>query len=170
MSIASKFYSSVYVNTANLLYPTQFLQDDDDITVATSNVSTSTTGLYKACVISALLQKENAAGALLHLNTNAATADSGTTQIFVMEGANIINEHRTTRPLKVTLTDGRQVVSTHICAIHIDDLPFVLMGHIILDLSIALLFGMSINGSRMGHLQQTQMHSEIQLNGYFKWR
>jgi hypothetical protein len=61
-----------------------------------------------------------------------------------MEGADVINKHHTTRPLKVTLADGRQVVSTHMCDIHIAGLPFVLTGHIILDLSIALLFGIRV--------------------------
>jgi hypothetical protein len=61
-----------------------------------------------------------------------------------MEGTNVINKRRTTTPLKVTLADGRQVLSTHMCSIHIDGLPFVLMGHIIPDLSIASLFGIRV--------------------------
>jgi hypothetical protein len=74
----------------------------------------------------------------------AAIADSGTTQIIVMEGAEIINKCRTICPLKVTLADGQQAVSTHMCNRHINGLPLGLMGHIIPDLSIALLFGIRV--------------------------
>ncbi len=81
---------------------------------------------------------------MFQLNRAAAIADSDATQIFVMEGAKVINKRRTTRPLKLTLADCLQVVSTHMCNIHIDSLPFVLMGHIIPDLSIALLFGIRV--------------------------
>jgi hypothetical protein len=71
----------------------------------------------------------------------AAIADSGASQIFVMEGANVINKRRTTRPLKV---NGWQVMSTHMWDIHINGLLFVLTGHIIPDLSIATLFGIRV--------------------------
>jgi hypothetical protein len=43
-----------------------------------------------------------------------------------MEGTDVINKCCMTRTLKVTLADGQQVVSTHMCKIHIDALPFVL--------------------------------------------
>ncbi len=56
----------------------------------------------------------------------------------------VINKRRTTSPLKVTLANGRQVVSTHMCDINIAGFPFVLTGHIIPDLSIALLFGIQV--------------------------
>ncbi len=101
------------------------------MTVTTSNVSTYALGSYKARALSALLQNEEFAGAMFWLNTAAAIADSSATQIFVMEGTNLINKHCTTRPLKVTLADRWQIVSTHMCDIHIDGLPFVLMGHIV---------------------------------------
>jgi hypothetical protein len=61
-----------------------------------------------------------------------------------MECADVINKCRTTHPLKVTLANGWQVVSTHMCNIHIDGLSFVLTGHIIPDLSIALIFGIRV--------------------------
>ncbi len=56
-----------------------------------------------------------------------------------MDGTPVINKRVSTRPLKVSLADGREVVSTHMCDIHIDGLPLVLTGHIIPDLSIASL-------------------------------
>ncbi len=65
-----------------MLYLTQFLHDDDDITIAPSNVSTSTAGLYKAHALSALLQKEDVVGALLHLNTTTTITNYGATQFF----------------------------------------------------------------------------------------
>jgi hypothetical protein len=74
----------------------------------------------------------------------ATIADSGATQIYVMKGIDIINKRHTTHPLKVTLADGWQVVSTHMCNIHIDGLPFVLTGHIIPDLSFTSLFGIRV--------------------------
>jgi hypothetical protein len=58
-----------------------------------------------------------------------------------MEGTNMINKQCTTYPLKVALAYGRQVMSTHMCNIKIDSLLFALTGHIIPNLSIALLFG-----------------------------
>jgi hypothetical protein len=63
LSIASKYNSSFYVNTANSLYSTQFLPEDDDMTVATSSVSTYAVSSYKAHALSALLQKEEFTGA-----------------------------------------------------------------------------------------------------------
>ncbi len=66
------------------------------------------------------------------------------TQIFLIEGTPVVNKRATTRPLKVSLADGRQVMSTHMCNIHIYGLPFVLTGHIIPDLSIASLFGIQV--------------------------
>jgi hypothetical protein len=61
-----------------------------------------------------------------------------------MDGAPVINKRPTTQPLRVALADGPQVMSTHMCDIQIDGLPVTLMGHIIPNLSIALLFGIRI--------------------------
>jgi hypothetical protein len=125
----------------------------------------------KACALSALLQKEEFAGALFRLNTTAAITDSGATQIFFMEGTDVINLRRTTHPLKVTLANGRQVMSTHMCNIHIVGLPFVLMGHIIPDLSIALLFGIQVftgvgcNVTHNKHKCTVRYHVKIFLSG-----
>jgi hypothetical protein len=70
-----------------------------------------------------------------------AIADSGATQIYVMEGAPVANKQPMTTLLQVSLADGRQVTSTHMCDIKIKGLPITLTGHIIPNLSIALLFG-----------------------------
>ncbi len=52
----------------------------------------------------------------------------------------MINKLQTTCPLKVSLANSSQVMSTHMCDIKINGLPFVLTGHIIPNLSLALLF------------------------------
>ena len=98
--------------------------DNDDITVPTSNVSThsSRPRLYKALAIGHIIKKEIASGAF-RLTTDNPITDLVATQIFVMDGTPVINKHPTTRPLKVLLADGRQVMSTHMCDIHINGLP-----------------------------------------------
>jgi hypothetical protein len=109
-------------------------KDDDDATVITSNISSNKCGT-------------EIAGAGFHgfcLDTKDTIADSGGTQIFVMDGAPVSNKHTTTHPLKVALANGRIVVSTHICDITIDGLPTILMGHIIPDLLIASLIGICV--------------------------
>jgi hypothetical protein len=62
-----------------------------------------------------------------------------------MDSTPVINKQVTTMPLKVSLANDRQVVSTHMCDIHIDGIPFILMGHNIPDLSIASLFGIRVS-------------------------
>jgi hypothetical protein len=108
--------------------------------VATSNFILSTNGLYRPCLLTVLLQKESASLAY-HLCNNHAITNSSATQMFVMEGSNVINKQQTACPLKVASVDGHQVMLTCMCDIHIEGLPFVLTGHIIPTLSIALLFG-----------------------------
>jgi hypothetical protein len=80
----------------------------------------------------------------LVLKTGNAVADSGATQIFVMDGTPVLNKRVTTNPLTVSLADGRKVLSTHMCDIHIKGLPFPLTGHIIAKFSIASLFSKRI--------------------------
>ncbi len=144
-NVAIKCLEPFYINTNNLSYPTQFCMSNDDITVPTSNMS--------ACHISTRSNKSRAidhivnseiAGAAFRLSIDNTIPDSGATQIFVMDGTPVVNKQPMTRPLRVSLTDGRQVMSTHICEIHIKGLPFVLPGHIIPDLSIASLFGIRV--------------------------
>jgi len=84
------------------------------------------------------------AQAAMPASTQVAIADSGATQIFIMEGTPVKNKRPTDRPLKVALADGRRVMSTHICDVDIPGLPVVLTGHIIPELSIASLFGIRV--------------------------
>ena len=88
--------------------------------------------------------KNNIACAAFRLNTMDAIADSGATQIFVMDSTTVVNKHKTMHPLKVALANGRIVLSTHMCDIKIKGLPTVLTGHIIPDLLIASLFGIRV--------------------------
>ena len=80
----------------------------------------------------------------MQLPPEMSIADSGATQVFVMDGTPVNNRRPTTRPLKVALADGRIVTSTHMCDIVIEGLPTILTGHIIPDLSIASLFGIRV--------------------------
>jgi hypothetical protein len=111
------------------LDPTQQL-DYDDITVVASNTcsSHSTTISSPGPVF---------AGAVFKLNPNNAIADLGATQIFVMDGTPVLNKRCTMCPLKVSLADGHEVTSTHICDVKINGLTVTLMGHIIPELTVA---------------------------------
>jgi hypothetical protein len=105
----------------------ELVVDDDDITVVTSNVSNgSTKSLESAFSLFAPQQESKWA----YIASNEAIADSGTTQIFVMDGIPINNKQKMTCPLKVALANGRQVMLTHMCDIIIPGLPTTLVGHI----------------------------------------
>jgi hypothetical protein len=119
---------------------------DDDATLIISNVSSNKCSRqsFKAQALNHLVKTKNAGIAGLRLNTYDTIADSGATQIFVMDGTPVVNKRPTTHPLKVVLADGRIVLSTHMCDIKIDGLPMVLTRHIIPDLSIASLFGIHV--------------------------
>ncbi len=82
--------------------------------------------------------------AVLTIALNKVIADSGATQIFVMDGMLVHNEQKMTCPLKVALADGRRVMSAHMCDIIIPGLPTTLIGHIVPELSIASLFGIRV--------------------------
>ncbi len=114
--------------------------------VIISNVSSSKRSRksFKEQALNHLVKTENAGFAGLRLDTYDTIANSGATQIFVMDGTPVVIKRPTTHPLKVALADGRIVVSTHMCDIKIDGLPTVLTGHIIPDLSIASLFGIRV--------------------------
>jgi hypothetical protein len=93
-NIALKCVNPFYVNTTDSPYPTRFCMsattfdlDDDDITIPTSNVSLHSSSSYKLHALTHILAKTEFAGAAFCLNTKDVIADSGATQIFVMEGA-----------------------------------------------------------------------------------
>jgi hypothetical protein len=61
-----------------------------------------------------------------------------------MEDTPVLNKQITTCPLKVALADGCHVMSTHMCDIILPGLPTTLVGHIVLELYIASLFGIRV--------------------------
>jgi hypothetical protein len=119
---------------------------DDDATVIISNVSSNKCSRqsFMEQALNHLVKSENAGFAGLRLDTYDAIADSGATQIFVMDGTPVVNKRPTTHPLKVVLADGWIVLSTHMCDIKIGRLPTVLTGHIVPDLSIVSLFSIRV--------------------------
>ena len=78
------------------------------------------------------------------ITLNEAIADSGATQIFVMDGIPVHNKRKTMCPLKVALADGWRVMSIHMCDIIIPSHPTMLVRHIVPELSIASLFGIHV--------------------------
>ena len=113
-----------------------FDPEDDVETIVASNVSPP-----KVISPPDTIEFANAA---MPTTPQVAIADSGATQIFIMEGTPVNNKRPTDCPLKVALADGRRVMSTHICDVDIPGLPVVLTGHIIPELSIASLFGIRV--------------------------
>jgi hypothetical protein len=68
-------------------------------------------------------------------------ADTGAMSVFVTEGVPIANKRPATQPITVNLPDGRKVKSMHTCKVVVPSLPHSLVGHIVPNLAIALLFG-----------------------------
>jgi hypothetical protein len=130
----------------------------------TSNVSTRATS-YKVHALSHILSKTEFADTTFCMKTKGAIADSGATQIFVIEGMPVNNKCKTTHQLRVALADGRQVLSTHECDIHIDGLLTVLMGHIIPDFSIASLFRIRILTDAGCEVIFDRDHCTVKYNG-----
>ena len=140
---------SIASDPTQLFFPAhEILVDDDDITIVTSNVSEgSTTSLestrlprdqmrttmHHDSIFSTIApqQQQKWVYAAMTIASNEAIADSGATQIFVMDGIPVHNKQKTTCLLKVALADRRRVTSTHMCDIIIPGLPTTLVGHIV---------------------------------------
>jgi hypothetical protein len=139
-------FISTTLDPALLFSPvSKFIIDDEDITVVTSNVSNgSTTSFKSAFSLFTPRQQSKCAYDTMTIASNVAIADSGATQIFVMDGTPVHNKQKTTCPLKIALADGRRVMSTHMCDIIIPGLPTTLVGHIVPELSIPSLFGICV--------------------------
>jgi hypothetical protein len=135
------------------LNPTKFVDgaltwDSDEVTVAASNQS-SQEQLQLTC-----MQPSYAATAHslfghplqeylnpITIASTQATADTGATSIFIMEGAKVVNKHCTGKPLSINMPDGRIMKLTHLCDITIHGLPYILTGHIVPHLTVASLMG-----------------------------
>jgi hypothetical protein len=129
--------------------------DDDDNTAVASNISPTLPTLTSYCAFAATVT----------LDTKDAIADTGATQIFVMEGMPVLNKRPTTNPLQVSLVDGHAVTSTHECDIIIDGLPVTLTGHIIPDLKSALLFSTRILAKAGCEVKFDQNKCTVRYNG-----
>jgi hypothetical protein len=49
-----------------------------------------------------------------------------------------------TKPIHISLPDGKKIVSTHICDVDIPGIPHKLTGHIVPDMKMASLLGIRI--------------------------
>jgi hypothetical protein len=123
--------------SAASLDPTQYLFaysiiDDDDTTIATSNVS--------SCP--AITKRANFAPRIRPIEINDAhgITDMGAPFVFVKEGVPVANKRLDTHPFTVNLLDGRKVQSMHTCAMVVPGLLHPLVGCIVPNLAIALLF------------------------------
>jgi hypothetical protein len=127
------------------LYPTQSTsqiaafapRDDDDATIITSNCKT------KYAAAAAFIKQLECVNAITTAKSHAI-ADTGATSIFVMKGTPVKNIRKSDNPITISLPDGGKVTSTHICDIHIQGLPTVLTGHIVLGITMASLIGIRI--------------------------
>ena len=73
------------------------------------------------------------------IDISHAIADTGATNVFIMEGAPVNKKQKTSKPLTINLPDGTKVKSTYEWGINIPGLPQTLIGHIVPKLSIASL-------------------------------
>jgi hypothetical protein len=137
--------------------------DDDDIIVVTLNVLLGSTSSFSTAFSSVAPAQQSrwspngnrnvlpvppptanapahqsqwAYAALTSIASNEAIADSGASQIFIMDGTPVHNKQKT--------TDGCWVMSIQMCDIVIPGLPTTLIGHIVPELSIASLFGICV--------------------------
>jgi hypothetical protein len=120
------------------LDPTQYLFeystiDDDNITIATSNDS-SCPAIPKRAYFAQRIRP-------IEINDAHGIADMGATSVFVKDGVPVANKRLATHPLTVKLSNRHKVQSTHTCDMGVPGLPHPLVGHIIPNLAILLLFG-----------------------------
>ena len=118
------------------MYPTQnIVVDSDSTTVVTDNLSSQR---IQICASSVHPRKPS-------IPITHAVADTGVTSVMIMKKTpNMKNVRLATHPLTINLPDGTMVKSTHICDLEIPGLPYVLEGHIMPDLTVALLVGIRI--------------------------
>ncbi len=107
---------------------THCANDNSDITIVASNRTTS---------------GEHHTNAMQIASTHAV-ADTGATSVFVMAGTPAKSIHVATKPIQISLPDGKKIVSTHICDVDILGLPHKLIGHIVLDMKMTSLLGIHI--------------------------
>ena len=102
--------------------------DDDDITIVASNYRPATPHLANA----------------MCSDPTHPIADTGATSVFIIAGALAHNIHMATNPITISLPNGKQITSTHICDIFIPGLTHTLIGHIVPKMKMASLLGIRI--------------------------
>ncbi len=113
------------------LYPTQNLDVNmDNKTVVTSNTAKQ----IKVCALCTQPTKSS-------IPPTHVEADTGATLVFGLKGTPMRNIQPTTNPLTISFPDGKVVKSTHVCNFELPGLPTILEGHIVPDLTVALLVG-----------------------------
>ncbi len=80
----------------------------------------------------------------MKITSTHVVADTGATSVFVMAGAPANNIRMATKPIHISLPDGKNIVSTHICDVDILGLPHKLIGRIVPDMKMASLLGIRI--------------------------
>jgi hypothetical protein len=103
-------------------------EDDDNVTIVASNCA------------SAVKHQANT----MQIAPTHAVANTGATSIFIMAGAPANNIHMATKPIHISLPNGKKIVSTHICDVDIPGLPHKLIGHIVPDMKMASLLGIRV--------------------------
>jgi hypothetical protein len=121
-------YSSYPTPNQLCLALTYCADNDDDITIVASNCTK--TVKHQANV--------------MQIAPTHAVANTGTMAIFVMAGAPADNIHMETKPIHISLPDGKKIVSTHIFDVDIPDIPHKLIGHIVPDMKMASLLGICV--------------------------
>jgi hypothetical protein len=80
----------------------------------------------------------------MQIASTHAVANTGAMSVFVMAGTPAKNICMATKPIQISLPDGKKIVSTHICDVDITGLPHKLIGHIVPDMKTASLLGICI--------------------------
>ncbi len=123
-----------YTPSYPALFASPLIYDDDDITIATSNINT----VHRSVIANTVKHRPPL------INPSHAIADTGASSIFVMDTTDVSNKRVTKNPISVNLPDGSKITSTHECDIFIKGLPTILTGHIIPQLTIASLIGIRV--------------------------
>jgi hypothetical protein len=124
----TQFYSSYPTPNQLCLALTHCAGNNEDITIVASNCTT--------------LVKHHAN--VMKITSTHVVADTGATSVFVMAGAPANNIRMATKPIHISLPDGKNIVSTHICDVDILGLPHKLIGRIVPDMKMASLLGIRI--------------------------
>jgi hypothetical protein len=123
--------------------------EDDNVTVVTFNVTNVTCLCHTFPLIAAVARHlwGNPSPQYLNVITiapNQAIAITGAMSISIMDGIDVGNKRIGTQTLTIDFPNGKKVMSTHVCNIHMPGLPTVLTGHIIPSLTIASLIGICL--------------------------